>query len=592
MELNKHNCNSLLVKSNSSAYIHTAYLIIAFICYQGLVKLGWIFYLDSEHVSTLWLASGLLLWLFFVSEQKLWWLIAVSYYVGDNLITLFSLTAEHYSLQHLIGSFANIGEAMFGAWLLHRSSFLIERFYTVRNIILFILLGVLVSTAVFGIVGALSAYWTHSDTRFVDLFITWMTADALGILLLFPVLVAWLNYPHSLPPSYRDYEAVIFIIFTFIATYFIFTSNGESDVSFFNVPYLILTLIIFSAIRYDEKFSIMLVFILSLVAMYFSNNLIGPFVHAHNTTHEIVIVTQVFIAVLSLVALVLTVSYSELKQKNIMQTLTNQQLATEIEQKSLALKEKDVAEKKLQHAQKVETIGNLSAGIAHDFNNMLTSLLGYTKLAKEHAPEEDNKMLRYLNQIQQGAQRGKEIIDKLMVYSRHEDQAAKLLDINKFIQERVDYYSVSLSDSIQLIVNLDPSSPKILIDPIQLDQIVINLLVNARDAIQGEGYINVSIENMDYISENSNVTHENFTGNYICVTVADNGKGIDPELIEHIFEPFFTTKEMGQGTGLGLSTVYGIVSEVGGKLQVNSSLGKGTEIKIYFPHDIGNKSSE
>ena len=199
MELKKYKCRSLFVKSNNSTYVHTAFLIIAFICYQGLVKLGWIFYLDSEHVSTLWLASGLLLWLFVVSEQKLWWLIAVAFYIGDNLVTLFSLTTEHYSLKHLIGSFANIGEAIFGAWLLQRSSFLIERFYTVRNIILFIALGVLVNTAVFGIIGALSVYWTHSDAQFIDLFITWMTADALGILLVFPALVAWLNYSHSFP---------------------------------------------------------------------------------------------------------------------------------------------------------------------------------------------------------------------------------------------------------------------------------------------------------------------------------------------------------------------------------------------------------
>ena len=322
--------------------------------------------------------------------------------------------------------------------------------------------------------------------------------------------------------------------------------------------------------------------------MYFSNDLSGPFVHVHNTTQDIVIITQVFIAVLSLVALVLTVSYSELKQKNVLQVLTNKQLATEIEKKSLALKEKDAAEKKLQHAQKVETIGNLSAGIAHDFNNMLTSLLGYTKLAKTRATQDDDKLQRYLKQIQLGAQRGKEIIDKLMVYSRHEDIAVKQFDINKFIQERVDYYSVSLSDSIQLSINPDPSSPKILIDPVQLDQVVINLLVNARDAIQGEGYINVSIDNVNNISEESNVTHELFSGNYVCVTVADSGIGIDPDLIEHIFEPFFTTKEMGEGTGLGLSTVYGIVSEVGGKIIVNSTLGKGTEIKIYFPEDIEN----
>ena len=583
MELTKRRCKPLLISSNSYFYILIAYLIIGFISYQALVKLGWIFYLDTEHVSTLWLASGLLMWLFVVTEQKYWLPIAVSFYVGDNLMALLTLTSEHYSIKHLVGSFANIGEALFGAWLLHRYTFHIERFYTVRNIVLFILIGVLASTAVFSVPGALSAYWTHTGDRFIDLYITWMTADALGVLLLFPVLVAWINYPHSFPPTNKDYEAVAFIILSLVATYAIFSSDYESGISFFKVPYLILTLIIFSVIRYDEKYSIILVLLLSLTAMYFSNSLRGPFVHSHNTTHETVIMTQVFIAVLSLVAVVLTIFYAELKQKNVLYASSNKQLAREIEQKSLALKDKDIAEKKLQHAQKVETIGNLSAGIAHDFNNMLTSLLGYTKLAKAHTSEHDEKMLRYLKQIQAGAQRGKEIIDKLMTYSRHDETVTKIIDVNKFIKERIDYYTVGLSDSIKFSVNPDVNTPKILMDPVQLDQIVINLLVNARDAITSEGYIKVSIESLNILEKESNVTHEIFSGDYICLTVADNGTGIDPELTEHIFEPFFTTKEMGQGTGLGLSTVYGIVSEIGAKIIVNSERDKGTEIKIYFP---------
>ncbi len=585
-----HNCIPIFVKSNNFNFVIAGFLIVAFIVYQSLVKLGWIFYLDSENVSTLWLASGLLLWLFLVTERKLWWPIAISFYIGDNLLSLLTLSAEHYSLKHLLGSFANFGEAMLGAWLLRRYAFQIERFYTVRHTILFILLGAIVCTALFGTIGALSTYWTHADARFMDLFVTWMTANALGILLLAPVLIAWINYTHHLPFAPRDYEAIMFILLALIATYFTFSTNGANSVSYFKVPYLLLVFIIFSAIRYAEKYSFLLTLLISLLAMYFSNTLSGPFVHSHNTPYEVVISTQVFIAVISLVALALTTSFSELKQKNELYAASNLKLAEEIEQKSKALKEKDIAEKKLQHAQKVETIGNLSAGIAHDFNNMLTSLLGYTKLAKNLAQGSDDKMLHYLKQIQSGAQRGKEIIDKLMIYSRQEEVSSKSINFKKFIQERIDYYRIGLSDSIQLLVHTT-SDAKIVIDPVHLDQIVLNLLVNARDAIKGEGVITVTVENVKCVNKKSNITHEIFNGDYVCLTIEDDGNGIAPELIDHIFEPFFTTKEMGQGTGLGLSTVYGIVSDVSGKIIVRSKVGEGTQIQIYFLEEDQNREA-
>ena len=182
-----------------------------------------------------------------------------------------------------------------------------------------------------------------------------------------------------------------------------------------------------------------------------------------------------------------------------------------------------------------------------------------------------------------GAQRGKELIDKLMIYSRHEKAIEKSIDVKKFIQDRVDYYAVGLSHSIKLLTSIDPNTPKISIDPVQLDQVVLNLLVNARDAIKDSGFIKLSIKGVTAYEKESNITHEKFSGDYVCLTVEDNGVGIDSELIEHIFEPFFTTKALGQGTGLGLSIVYGIVSENGGKIIVISEEGKGTQTQIYFP---------
>ena len=569
MDIADKKCVPLFLDLNSSKLKIALFLIVTFVVYKILVQLGWVFFLGDVRVSTLWLATGLLLWVFVVSAQKYWLLIACVYFFADILVSYFTGVLKSHFYIEILGTITIVGETCLGAWLLSRFSFRISHLYSTRGISLFLVLGVFVSTALFAFIGALGVYLANGGAKFFNLYFTWMTSDALGELLLFPLLVSWLNHRHSSSLTRKDIEATIFVIISSAISYYICSIDADQTTYIFQQPYMIIALLAISVIRYEEKYTILLMFIFTMMAMYFTNLMQGPFIHWHRLTYDDVIATQVFIAVVSLVTLLLTAVYSELKR--------------EIKEKSIALTEKKQAEVKLRHAQKVEVIGNLSAGIAHDFNNTLTSLGGYIKLARNHVKDSDKKMSHYLKQIQQGANRGKDIIDKLMAFSRSNEDNVKRIDLNSFIEERLDYYQVSVTQFIQFEFQAASESPKIWIDPVQLDQIVINLLVNARDAIESKGTINVTVENGRYVEKTSNVTFIDFSGSYICVRIRDNGCGIKEELIEHVFEPFFTTKEIGQGTGLGLSTVYGIMAEIGGHIIVETELNVGSEFQLYFP---------
>ncbi|MDZ7724211.1 MAG: ATP-binding protein [candidate division KSB1 bacterium] len=233
-------------------------------------------------------------------------------------------------------------------------------------------------------------------------------------------------------------------------------------------------------------------------------------------------------------------------------------------------------------AQKMEAVGRLAGGVAHDYNNMLSVIMGYAELAMDKA--EDNESLRAdLAEILNAAQHSADITRQLLTFARKQTTNPVVLDLNETVEHMLKMLRHLIGENIKLIWRPKAGLHPVKTDPIQINQVLANLCVNARDAIDGVGEI--VIETDDITIERPHLINQTETvaGPFIQLSISDNGCGMDPETRDNIFEPFFTTKEAGQGTGLGLSTVYGIVKQNNGFIEVDSEPDQGTTFKIYLP---------
>jgi PAS domain S-box-containing protein len=236
-------------------------------------------------------------------------------------------------------------------------------------------------------------------------------------------------------------------------------------------------------------------------------------------------------------------------------------------------------EDQLRQSQKLEAIGRLAGGVAHDFNNMLTVIGGYAAFAVEHS-DEGSPLRSDLHEIQNATERAAQLTGQLLAFSRKQVLKPELLDLNAIVVELRSMLQPMIGEDIVMSVALDPMLGRIEADPGQLHQVVMNLIVNARDAMPRGGALTILTANADVPAEFGDGSIA--PGRYVTLTVRDAGEGIDETTLSQIFEPFFTTKDSDKGTGLGLSTVYGIVKQSGGYIVVESEVGVGSEFTIYM----------
>ncbi len=258
-------------------------------------------------------------------------------------------------------------------------------------------------------------------------------------------------------------------------------------------------------------------------------------------------------------------------------------------------KKKDEEEKKklqaqLLQSQKLEAIGTLAGGVAHDFNNMLNIIAGHAELALVNIPH-GNPARFDIEEIKKAAQRSADVTKKLLTFARKQEEKLTSINLNQTIDAMIGMLQRLLGEHIQLVWKPLSKDVMIKIDPSSIDQILVNLCVNARDAITSNGIITIATSTVN-IDDVKALQYEVFPGNYALIQISDNGAGIDEETLKYIFDPFFTTKDVGKGTGLGLSTVYGIVKNNGGFITVHSKIGQGTTFEIYFPIFIERKELE
>jgi two-component system cell cycle sensor histidine kinase/response regulator CckA len=245
-------------------------------------------------------------------------------------------------------------------------------------------------------------------------------------------------------------------------------------------------------------------------------------------------------------------------------------------------KRKEDLENRLQQSQKLETVGQLAGGIAHDFNNILAVILNYAEFALEELPD-DSQAKQDVTEIQAAGKRAADLVHQLLIFSRRDVVRPEPVDMNSRAEELRKLLTRTLGEHIDLRINLADGLPLINVDPTQLEQVILNLAINARDAMPGGGTlaIETSAVSLDevYAEQRPDVK----PGEYVCLTVSDTGHGMSKEVIDRAFEPFFSTKPKGSGTGLGLATVYGIVKGIGGHIGIYSEVDKGTTVKVHFP---------
>jgi PAS domain S-box-containing protein len=241
------------------------------------------------------------------------------------------------------------------------------------------------------------------------------------------------------------------------------------------------------------------------------------------------------------------------------------------------------AEDVLRHAQKMETVGQLSGGIAHDFNNLLQIIHGNLTLLERTIPPDEPKLRRSVTNALTGTERAAALTQRLLAFSRRQPLDPKPLDVNRMIEDMIELLHRTLGETVLIETSLSQDIPSALVDGNQLENAILNLAINARDAMPGGGRLEISTALADLDSAAARLQADATPGQYVRIAVRDSGEGMSAEILSRAVEPFFSTKEVGQGTGLGLSMVYGFAKQSGGHLVINSVEGEGTTIELYVP---------
>ncbi len=268
-------------------------------------------------------------------------------------------------------------------------------------------------------------------------------------------------------------------------------------------------------------------------------------------------------------------------------------ISRDVTERKRAEAERAQLEAQLRQAQKMEAIGQLAGGIAHDFNNILQSVLGNLALAGERVEElGDARLARYLERAQLSAQRARELIQQMLTFSRGKRGEPRVLPLAPLVTEAAKLLRPTLPSTIELAVETEEDLPTVKVDRVQAEQVLLNLCINARDAMAGHGAIGLAVREFSGAAQVCTACRQRFAGPFVELAVSDTGPGIAPEVLDRMFEPFFSTKEVGKGSGMGLSMVHGIVHEHGGHVVVDTAPGRGAVFRVLLPAVSGAIAAE
>ncbi len=259
-------------------------------------------------------------------------------------------------------------------------------------------------------------------------------------------------------------------------------------------------------------------------------------------------------------------------------------VARDITDRKIADGEKDRLQRELSQSQKMEALGQLTGGIAHDFNNILGIICGYAELAfLRYKNKNDPLLIKYLNNILQSSNRAKKFISQMLLFSRNDITESEPLQLAPLIEEDIKMIKASMPSSIEFDISYEKNIPDVLVEPVKFQQLLLNIYINAKDAMKDRGKISTSLGLSRAIYDECSSCHKQIKGEWIELTITDTGSGISADIINRIFEPFFTTKSVGKGTGMGMAMVGSIMESMNGHIIVKSEPDKGTSFHLFFP---------
>ena len=387
----------------------------------------------------------------------------------------------------------------------------------------------------------------------------WVLRNWLGTMLIAALMFAWVKGRATVWTPARIAEAVALLLTMALSAQLIFGLWGFFAERHVPVPFIFFPIVGWAGLRFGPRGAATVVALTASFALAVAGARLGPF--ADYPVEFIQFLLFLFLALGS---------------------LSGHLLAAIMAERDDALERRLLLEEQLRHSQKMEAVGRLAGGVAHDFNNLLTAIIGYTEIVLTSLDPKDERRAD-AEEIARAAMRAADLTKQMLAFSRRQVLQPKIIDLNTALSKVEPMLRRVIGEDIVLTVTGKAAAPYVRVDPGQVEQVVMNLVVNARDAMPQGGRI--TVEAADAILDHAALADDPDVkpGNFVMLSVADTGVGMPPEVRARIFEPYFTTKDVGKGTGLGLSTAYGIVRQSDGHIAVSSELGRGTTFRIYLP---------
>ncbi|TKS63052.1 MAG: hypothetical protein EWM73_01864 [Nitrospira sp.] len=514
-------------------------------------KLGLSLAFVHANATAVWPPTGLTLAAFLLFGYRVW----PGIFLGAYLVNISTAGSIATSLGIAVG---NTLEGLVGAYLVTRFANGRNVFDRPHDVFKFAVLAGLGSTMVSATIGVTSlAVAGYADwANYGSIWLTWWLGDAAGDLILAPLLVLWGT---RLTVQWRweqGLEAAALGLLIVLVGQAAFTGILFNESQKYPLGFLCFPLLVWTAFRFGQREAATATFLIAAIAVWGTLHGYGPF--ARDTPNESLLLLQAFMGTSAMIAMSVVAAVSNYRQTGV------------------------VFGEEQRQSQKMEAIGRLTGGIAHDFNNMLTVIASYSEMLMETgslAREDRNA----IEQIAQATTRASSLTAQLLAFSRRQLVQPTVLNLNAVISHMEPMLHRLIGKDIVLSTVLAPSLGPVKLDPSQVDQVLLNLVVNARDAMPQGGQLTIETANIEL--DKAYVRHHagSRPGPHIMLAVTDTGVGMDGATQARMFEAFFTTKGPGKGTGLGLATVYGIVKQSGGYVTVDSEPGSGTTFEVYFP---------
>jgi two-component system, cell cycle sensor histidine kinase and response regulator CckA len=651
--------------------------------YVGAGIVGLLMAFEHGSVSPVWPPSGIALAGLLLLGLRFW----PGVLLGALFVNLTTAVSVPTACLIAIG---NTAEAVLGAWLLRRVVRIDESLTRVTDVLGLLVCGAMLSTTTSATVGVLSlclesgVHWPH----FGRLWWEWWVGDAMGDLIVAPLILAWASGTPGAPSRRRAAEAAVLTVGLLLACSMAFGPGG--DVSPIARPFFLFPLLIWAALRFELRGVTLVMAVASIFAVAGTLQGYGPY--GATTLSSGLVVTQAFLGVTAVTGLILAAVTSERRRatdvlresderyravvtqsadgifladvetkhvlnanpamlrlvgydRHDMRQLTlydfvahdresidrntrrivkekhqllgerryrrkdgtlvdvevRANLITVGEREVMCVIAREISERKrteealrrseeqARQSQKLEAIGRVAGGVAHDFNNILTVILGYSNILLARSSDGTREALE---EIKRSGERAAALTQQLLAFSRKQVLQPKVVNLNMVVADMGKMLTRLIGADIEFTVTTEPALGSVLVDPGQIEQVIMNLTVNARDAMPEGGTLTISTAEIVLDANDARRPAGSEPGIYVTLTVSDSGHGIDAATLSKIFEPFYTTKEMGRGTGLGLATVYGIVQQSGGTIEVASEVNRGTMFRIYLPRVEEEASAE